>query len=374
MWPAGVSRLLCEGVLRFRAPKPRAFPRSSSPATRNGFCGSWGSRRFLPPLFPTCLGQASWTRPAFASFWENTTAPSCSIPAKKLCLRVSRRGSPKSQNGALPRMRELDHRRNDLSGYRLARLHGLQLNREILDTLLQVLGRSCQQWESSKMHGNHHPWLQQPTSIRGFARPHGKHVSDWEHGHVRAIELVDDLHVAENVRVSGMIDLDSVLELNHIPAWLAAVNDLAVVFDAAGVVGMDHRHGDVAYLLRAPFVHGHDLLRAFPGHPEAELVHANYLGVMFLRQLYGIADMVAVTVSAEHYINRVKLFLVRGRCWIAHDPGVDDDFLAARRFDQKRRVPEPGEFDSVQFHARSSQRTKGSSPAATTRHSKTRAS
>jgi hypothetical protein len=54
---------------------------------------------------------------------------------------------------------------------------------------------------------------------------------------------------------------------------------------------------------------------------------------------------------------RVYLFHLLVRWWtggVIRDPGIDNDSLAARRFDAKRRVAQPCKMNAFQFHGRSS--------------------
>ncbi len=99
------------------------------------------------------------------------------------------------------------------------------------------------------MHGDDHLRFQQTAGVGGLTRPHGENIANGQHHQVRLIQLMDDVHVAENVGVAGMVDLHSILKLDDVPAGLAAVDDLPVVFDSARVVGMDHGHTDVPYIL-----------------------------------------------------------------------------------------------------------------------------
>ena len=71
--------------------------------------------------------------------------------------------------------------------------------------------------------------LQQTAGHGGFARAHGVEVADGQEGQLRMIQLLDQLHVGEDVGVAGEIDGAAVVEVQHVACGLAAVDDFAVV-------------------------------------------------------------------------------------------------------------------------------------------------
>ena len=74
------------------------------------------------------------------------------------------------------------------------------------------------------------------------------------------------------------------------------------------------------------------------------------IGLCCLDDFDGVADVIAVTVSAEQDVGLLDFLVGLGTLGIAHDPGIDDDGLARRRFDAEGRVAEPGELDAFQIH------------------------
>ena len=72
-----------------------------------------------------------------------------------------------------------------------------------------------------------------------------------------------------------MINFDSILELNDVPASFAAVNHFVAILNTAGVVGVHHGDFDVADFLRAALVHHGDFLGAFFFQPAAEFGNAD---------------------------------------------------------------------------------------------------
>src|SRR5215212_2332183 len=71
----------------------------------------------------------------------------------------------------------------------------------------------------------------------------------------------DELHLAENGGVAGVVDLEAALELQDVPAGLAGVDDGPVLFgDARGVDGVGRGDLDPADLGGAALLHRHHVL------------------------------------------------------------------------------------------------------------------
>src|SRR4051794_14320299 len=62
---------------------------------------------------------------------------------------------------------------------------------------------------------------QQLDRQRGFARAHRVQATDGQEGDIRPVQLADEAHVAEDVRVAGVVDAKPVLELGHETCRLA---------------------------------------------------------------------------------------------------------------------------------------------------------
>src|SRR5579862_3033871 len=109
------------------------------------------------------------------------------------------------------------------------------------DEFLQIVGTANEHGEGSKVHGNHGFCFQKITCIGSFTRTHSVVVADGNHGDIRLIEIVDDLHIAKHIGIASVINFDAVRELNHKTASFATVNNLVAIRNATGVVGMNHR-------------------------------------------------------------------------------------------------------------------------------------
>ena len=83
------------------------------------------------------------------------------------------------------------------------------------------------------MHGDDGLDAQQRDGLRRPLRAHRVKAADGQEGGVELAQLGDHSHVAKNVRVAGEVDAEPVLELDDKSTCLAAVDDAAVVRDAA---------------------------------------------------------------------------------------------------------------------------------------------
>ena len=85
-------------------------------------------------------------------------------------------------------------------------------------------------------------------------------------------------------------------------------------------------------------------VRALPAEPVLELDLADDLGVgEALRQLDGVADVVAVAVRDRDHVDALGRLLGLRRLRVAGQERVDVDALAAVGLEPERRVTEPGE-------------------------------
>ena len=143
-------------------------------------------------------------------------------------------------------------------------------------------GRSGQHRKRPEVHGDNCFRLQQFAGIGGFARRHGEMVADRQHGNLRRVELANDGHVAKDIGVAGVVNLDSVGELEHVAAGFAAIDDLVAILNAAGVNRVNHGDLHIADGLRAALVHGRDLLHALFFQPRASSEMPTTTGLCFL--------------------------------------------------------------------------------------------
>jgi hypothetical protein len=200
------------------------------------------------------------------------------------------------------------------------------------------------------MHGDNGFRLEQIAGVGGLARPHGEVIADRQHDDLRSVELSDDGHVSENVRVSGVVDLDAVFELDHITAGFAALDNLIAILDATGMVGVHHGDSNVANLLRATLIHRGDFLGAFFLQPSAQFRNADDLWIMLFDHFDSVSNVIEVAVSAEKNINILHLLLRSRAHRIIHNPGIDNYDPAARSYDAKSRMAEPSKLNAFEIH------------------------
>ena len=203
---------------------------------------------------------------------------------------------------------------------------------------MQLAGSAGQLREGAEVHGDYGFGLQEFAGVGRLARRHGEMVADGQHDNFGRVEIADDGHVAEDVGVAGVVELDSVGELEHVAARLAAVDDLVAILYAAGVDGVDHGDFRVGDGLRAALIHGRDLFDTFFLQPEAKLVDADNGGIVFLADVDGVSDMVAVAVGADEDVGALDVFVGFGALGVAGDPGIDVERLAFGRLDAESGV------------------------------------
>lgn len=233
----------------------------------------------------------------------------------------------------------------------LAGAHFEHFNAEIGDAAAQFLSSSGEQWERAEVHRDDDLRAQKLARVGGFVGTHGEDVADGDHGDLRRVELVDDVHVTEDVGVTGVVNLHASGGLEHVSASFAAVDHLTVVFDSAGVVGVDHGDANIGDRGRAAFVHREDVLCALLCHPLTELIDADNGGLVLPGEFDGVSDVVSVAVGAEHDVDLVERLLVSRSLRVVHDPGVDEeDFVI--NVEAEGGVPEPGDLGAGEggFH------------------------
>jgi hypothetical protein len=134
---------------------------------------------------------------------------------------------------------------------------------DVLRELPDLFGPAYQLRKRSEVHRDHMANVQEPNRHRRFARPHRKVITNRQQRHVRRVQFRDQLHVAEERSVAGVIDRQAAGKPQDVAASFSAINDVIAVEYAAGMHGVNHRHFDFADFPRAAFVHRVGVLHAF---------------------------------------------------------------------------------------------------------------
>ena len=106
---------------------------------------------------------------------------------------------------------------------------------------------------------------------------------------------------------------------------------------------MDHGDFNVVDLLGAALIHFSKLLYAFLFEPATKLRNADHFRIMLFGDFDCVANVVAMTVSAEQDVDCFYVFFFLWTCRITHDPGIDDDDFAFWSLNAESGVSEPGE-------------------------------
>ena len=150
-----------------------------------------------------------------------------------------------------------------------------------------------------------------------------------------------------HARVAGVVETGPVLERDHEPARLAAIDHLTALLDAARVQRMHHGEADSRHLLRAALVHGRGRGHALPLQVGVDLVVAHHGRLVLLAQRHRIAHVIAVTVRDRHDVQPVERLVIARACRVALDPWIDEHGLHAARDELERAVTEPGECETA---------------------------
>src|ERR1700687_717732 len=214
----------------------------------------------------------------------------------------------------------------------------------------QLARRSRQLRKRPEVHGDDSFRLQQFTGIGGFTRRHGEKVANGQHGDLRRIEIADDGHIAEDVGIARVVELDSVRELEHIPARFAAIDDLVAILYSAGMHRVNHGDLHTRDGLRAALVHGCNLFDAFFLQPQAELVDANGDRIELFVYVDRIPDVLAMAVGADQHVGFLDVLFTLRALGVTGNPRIDVEGLPFRRLDAEGSVTKPCELNSLKIH------------------------
>jgi len=185
--------------------------------------------------------------------------------------------------------------------------------------------------------------------MRALRRIHRVDAADAQARDVRLPPLTDDLHVAEDHRVTRVIEARAVLQRNNIAACFTPIEDLIAIRNTAAMHRVCHGHFDAIALDRAAFIKADDVLYALFVEPGDGLKNADCSGVVLGGQTQCIADMIEVWVGDEQRVDLSWIFEARWTDWILLEPRVDDPVFAALRFDRKAGLPTEGNLFVPRF-------------------------
>mmetsp|Transcript_24002 Transcript_24002/g.36876 ORF Transcript_24002/g.36876 Transcript_24002/m.36876 type:complete len:331 (-) Transcript_24002:24-1016(-) len=212
----------------------------------------------------------------------------------------------------------------------------LALDTSLLALLLELLWGSGENGEGAEVHRNNLGRSRQEFlhGVRGLVRAHSEAVSDGEHGNIRFVQRVDQLHVGENVGVSGMVDSQVVArDLHDITASASSRYLDSLGTDASrGVVGSDHGDLGETEILGASLLHlGDELAGDLPEQlvVGADLGGADNLSLLALArhdEEGGVHGVIELSVGDQGQVAVVRaLFLLLLGAVLVIDPNIDVD-------------------------------------------------
>ena len=140
---------------------------------------------------------------------------------------------------------------------------------------------------------------------------------------MRSVQIANDRHVTKDVRVASVIKLHPVFEFDHVTASLPAIDKLAIIENAAGVVRVHHRDFNIIKLLSATFIHFCQLLHAFFAQPSAQLRNTDDFGIVPFCNLDSITDVIPMAMRHHHYVNSLDVLFTIWAGRVSHHPRID---------------------------------------------------
>src|SRR5215218_3309858 len=224
---------------------------------------------------------------------------------------------------------------------------------DLVHVLLILLGGAWQEREGAVVYRDDVPDAEEPSGVCSLEGAHYHLVADRQESEVRAVELPDQLHVAEDGGVSRVVELEAALELDYVAHRFAGVDHAAVVQgDARGVEGVGRRDLDPSDLNRAAFLDRYRVLDAHALEVGEDLEVRNGPGAGLSHERLYIREVIEVPVGDQDGIERTHaLELVRGLGVLGKNR-VYDDLRVTRSREPEGRVPQVGDPGPAQhvFH------------------------
>jgi hypothetical protein len=156
--------------------------------------------------------------------------------------------------------------------------------------------------------------------------------------------LGNETHVGEDIGVAHVIDARLARCLDDRAAGITEIDRHAVRDVARGMIGAHQGHREAALVGGAAGVHGIEFLKALAGEPHAQIVVRHHRRAGLLRNVEGIADVIAMAVD-EHDVGHA----LDGRRFVGDEGGIAgeeriDQHGMARKIEPKRGMAEPGDL------------------------------
>lgn len=137
--------------------------------------------------------------------------------------------------------------------------NGLSFNAHLVALLFEFLWGSGKDWEGVEVHWDNGLWggKEMLGGISGFTWSHSEAITNWKESNVWLIELIDELHVGEDVGVSSMVESDIVVWNVNNKSYGISSCDLHTLWSDTGrwMIGMDHGDLAVSEILGSSLLH-----------------------------------------------------------------------------------------------------------------------
>ena len=192
----------------------------------------------------------------------------------------------------------------------LARFEGPDFRLQIGDKSLNCSGRPVSGGNVPKCIGTT-CCFQQPAGHRGLARAHGEQIADGQEGQARADRAARSAACRRRHWYRRRSRASGRRQAHHVAGRLAAIDDLAVVQDAAAMHGMGHRDGDVAGFWEPPLFMARVFFTPFDSSQEQVSKMADDLGREVLGQRHDVMNVVEMAVRDADGVDAVDFIALR---------------------------------------------------------------
>ena len=195
------------------------------------------------------------------------------------------------------------------------------------------------------MTGHHRVEIEEPLAGQsGGLGPHRVAVADGHDPDLRLVQLVDERHVREDIRIAHMVERLSPLGGDHEPARIAEIDGPSIHHIRGRMERLHESQVEVLVRQQTARVARIDLVDPVAGEIGGEFVHREQRGPRFLANLDAIAEVIFMTVGQRHMGRTVDDVDFGNACLfeggIAGQKRIDQD-AACAQLNTKTRMAKP---------------------------------
>ncbi len=159
------------------------------------------------------------------------------------------------------------------------------------------------------MHGNDVFHAEEANSVGRFPWAHREPVADWKHRYIEFIQFAEQLHIAEQRGIAGMINGDATGKTYQVTSGFAGIEARTIFIDRIGMHRVGHADFEVTNLLRAAFAHGTGFLsETFAFDPKTRFENSHDFGAELFGQRQKIAEVIGVRMGEKNGVQTSEFF------------------------------------------------------------------